>query len=107
MKILLDCEALRGYYFIEKKGFGSVKNLVQSFKDGSFLVKNIPQKLPENIEKEVFLAKDLPFLKQHTVIHEELQFDGIAYIYGESQYLMLYGSKLGHVYHYPDKKYNV
>lgn len=104
MKLLVECENLNGYYSLEKTGFNSIKLLVESFKNGSIL--KLPlAKLPEAVEREIFMNYNTD--KFHSVIHEEFAFDGIVHLFKDSQFLLLYGSKMGHIYHTPDVEYKL
>ena len=108
MKLLVECENLRGYYQLEKTGFNSVKILVDSFKSGEILKLKL-EKLPEYAEKEIYEAASdrLDSSKFHSVVYEDMKFDGIIHLFKDSQYLLLYGSKMGHVYHKPDAEYKL
>lgn len=96
-----------GLYILETAGYKAHKRVVDSFINGSLLEMPL-NKLPESVDREIFEARktgDANRLNQ--VIHEELRFDGVAHIYTEEQHLMLYGSKYGHVFHFPIVRYKL
>ena len=107
MRILIDHEKMSGLYLVETIGHNAHKRLLDAFLSGMLLDLNL-SKVPEYTEKEIFEARSSNDVNIfHTVVHEELKIDGIAKIYQDDQHLMLYGSKYGHVYHYPIVRYDV
>lgn len=105
MRILIDHEKVNGLYLVETIGKSAPKRILDSFLTGQIMSMKM-EKLSEAAEKEIYEAKCATDTNVfHTVVHEDLKIDGIARIYENEQHLMLYGSKYGHVYHYPIVKY--
>lgn len=104
MKLLVECEKFSGYYQIEKTGFNSIKLLVEAFKEGTILTLPLTR-VPETVERDLYTLFGTE--KWHPLVHEEFEFDGIVHLFKDSQFLLLYGSKYGHIYHKPEVEYKL